>query len=90
MTDLLPVRPHRTTESPVVRSGDSVVLTPDIAAPPVVLNQTALALWELCDGSTTVTEMVDAVSALFALEPARARADVENALRDMLATGVIR
>ena len=90
MTDLLHTKPRRTVETPTERGPDGAVVQPPAEAPPVALNPTALALWELCDGQTVVEEMVQAVSALFALDPERARADVETALEDMIAAGVIR
>lgn len=43
------------------------------------LNATALALWELCDGETTVAEMVAAAGSLFGSEEVL-RADIEGAL----------
>ena len=90
MTDLLHSKPRRTVETPAERWSGGAVVQPPVQGPPVALNPTALALWELCDGQTAVEEMVQAVSALFALDPLRARADVEAALEDMRATGVIR
>lgn len=89
MTDLMQACPRRTATAPAEKGADGAVVRPP-GAPPVALNPTALALWELCDGHTTVSEMVDAVASLFALDPTAARADVESALEDMLATGVIR
>jgi hypothetical protein len=55
----------------------------------VALNRTALALWELCDGHTTVAEMVDAVCLLFDVDRERARQDVASALYSMRTAGVI-
>lgn len=85
MTDQLPTRPRRTADRPSVKS-----ITGAVVEPGVVLNPTALALWELCDGSTAIEEMVAAVSELFAIPPPQARQDVETALRQMLQTGAIR
>jgi len=45
-----------------------------------VLNDTAAALWELCDGETTVEEMAVAVRDLFGVTLAAARTDVTDAL----------
>jgi hypothetical protein len=75
---------------PSERSRGGAVVQPPTEGPPVALNPTALALWELCDGQTAVEEMVAAVCALFELEPGRALTDVETALEDMRAAGVIR
>lgn len=43
------------------------------------LNGTALALWEVCDGETTVAEMVTAAGSLFGSEEVL-RVDIERAL----------
>jgi len=92
VTDLLPVRPIRTSAQPVERWREGAVVVPGPPNPPqaLALNPTALALWELCDGRTTVDEMVDAVCVLFEVAPDRARADVETAMREMVSAGVIR
>lgn len=57
---------------------DSVLIVePDQA---LTLNSTALALWELCDGSTTVAEMVNALDLFFDAE----RAEIDNAVVETL------
>ncbi|MGI8536728.1 MAG: PqqD family peptide modification chaperone [Mycobacteriales bacterium] len=48
-----------------------------------LLNPTAFALWELCDGETTGSEMVLAVYALFGAEMAQIRRDVTNVLSEL-------
>ena len=45
-----------------------------------VLNPSALAIWELCDGATTGREMAEAVAELAALDLAAAESDVVMAL----------
>lgn len=45
------------------------------------LNDTALALWRLCDGRTSPEEMAASVSELFAVDERQARADVQAALQ---------
>ncbi len=54
-----------------------------------LVNPTALALWELCDGTTTVEEMVTAVCTLFGIDVGRARSDVSTALDQMTEAGLI-
>jgi len=85
MTEELPTRPRRSADRPSARSRTGAVVAPGVA-----LNPTALALWELCDGSTSIEEMVSAVAELFALPTGQARRDVETALLQMLETGAIR
>lgn len=48
-----------------------------------LLNETALALWELCDGETTLQEMVSALSELFSADPQRIRQDVIDVLSEL-------
>lgn len=56
----------------------------------VALNPTAFAIWELCDGRTTVDEMVRAVWQLFDIDTEQAHADVAMALDRMRTRGLIR
>ena len=53
------------------------------------LNPTALALWELCDGSTQPHEMVEAIYELFTVDRAQAAADVERTLHQFTEAGLI-
>jgi PqqD family protein of HPr-rel-A system len=63
-----------TTERPLRRpdvwlrqaEGENVVYDPKTGAVHL-LNATALAIWELCDGETTVEEMVSAICGLSGL-----------------------
>ncbi len=55
-----------------------------------VLNQSALAIWELCDGETTGAEMVEAIVELARLEPGTAEADVSGALQQLFDLGLVR
>ena len=55
----------------------------------VVLNDTALALWELCDGRTTVGEILSAIDELFAVDPEQAAWEVTEALEEFHRLGVI-
>jgi Coenzyme PQQ synthesis protein D (PqqD) len=54
-----------------------------------VLNDTALALWELCDGDTTVEEMVVAAIGLFDAQGGRLEQDVLRALDAMTDQGLL-
>jgi hypothetical protein len=91
MTELsLNSRPARPAGYRVHGTGESttvVVIGPPEAA--FQLNDTALALWELCDGRTTVAEMVGAASVLFAERPAALARDVLVALEELQRDGLI-
>ena len=53
------------------------------------VNETASALWDLCDGGTSVEEMVDAVCLVCAVDAEQARRDIAAALRHMAAAGAL-
>lgn len=55
----------------------------------IVLNETSLAIWDLCDGDTTVDEMVEAVVIASGISEAQARHDVEFALEEFYRLGVL-
>jgi hypothetical protein len=56
---------------------------------PLLLNATARAIWDLCDGQTTLDEMVRAVCEVFAIAPAQAHADVEAALLELARSDLV-
>lgn len=53
------------------------------------LNDPALAVWELCDGRTTVEEIVTAIGVLFDADPATLQRDVAATLGRFRSLGVI-
>ncbi len=91
MTSLsLTSRPLRRADVRVHGSGDvSAVLTDSDGSAAFELNDTALALWELCDGRTSVAEMIGAVTMIFAEEPASLEHDILAALDKLLQDGLI-
>jgi len=80
--------PRRLEELEAHAHGDGALLQPHDANP-VAMNPTAAALWELCDGQTTVDEMVIAVCRLFSVNEAQAITDVQSALVEMQTRGLI-
>jgi hypothetical protein len=81
--------PRRRTDVVLVEDGrDSVLIVADQDATHV-LNPTARAIWELCDGLTQPQEMIDAICEVFAVSPETARADVERALDGLNAADLI-
>lgn len=83
-------RPLRTSRTAVRESEDGVIVQRTDTPVEVALNPTAYALWELCDGDTTVAEMVAAVCDLFAVTREQAERDVAEGINQMRATGLIR
>ena len=55
-----------------------------------VLNESALALWELCDGETSLDEMVDAICCLCNISAERAITDVDEMLGAFTEAGLLR
>ena len=62
------------------RSGDGTVTIISPTGDIVSLNPVAGALWDLCDGGTTVAEIVAAATTLFAASPDSIKHDIEGAL----------
>lgn len=59
--------PRKLGEAWVRREGDQVAVFDPISGRLLRLNDSAMALWELCDGSTTAAEMAGALSELTGL-----------------------
>ena len=54
-----------------------------------MLNATALAIWELCDGHTNIEEMVSAISELTEMSIGEAREDVTITLATLEGLGLV-
>ncbi|NNF63660.1 MAG: PqqD family protein [Acidimicrobiia bacterium] len=54
-----------------------------------ILNASALAIWELCDGATHAGEMAQAIAEVTGLDVASAEIDVRRALDDLYSGGLI-
>jgi hypothetical protein len=55
-----------------------------------VLNATARAIWELCDGRTSASEMAMAISEVTGMDVEQARIEVDTALVDLERLRLIR
>jgi pyrroloquinoline quinone biosynthesis protein D len=53
------------------------------------LNETAAALWELCDGETTLEEMVEAVCLVCNVDRESAAVDIERTLAELSRAGLL-
>lgn len=81
--DWMDATPRRHGQAWVRRgSDDTAVYNPDTGTLHV-LNPSALAIWELCDGATTGREMAEAVAELTALDLEAAASDVAAALSQL-------
>lgn len=66
----------------------SVLLDPETGVGHV-LNPTARAVWELCDGTTTLDELVDAICQVFSVSHGVALRDVAAVLADLEGAGLV-
>lgn len=53
------------------------------------LNDVGSRVFELCDGQTSIDAIVEAIVREFAVDAPKARADVENFITELAATGAI-
>lgn len=90
MTTISEHTPRRRDDVAVVDRGDHSVLIVVGDDSPHVLNPTARALWDLCDGVTTVEEVVAAMCAVFDVDRATAETDIRSALARFADAGLLR
>jgi PqqD family protein of HPr-rel-A system len=82
-------RPLRQGQAWVRReSDDAAVYNPDTGVLHL-LNPSALAIWELCDGHTTVTEMIEAVAEVTDATEEVATTDVVATLEYLQEAGLV-
>lgn len=85
-----PVVPRHRSGASLREEGSNAVLEDRSNQQLHRLNPTALAIWELCDGDTTVPEMVAAVSDLFAAASVeQLQRDVVGVLRQLTTAGLV-
>lgn len=81
--------PTRSGEARIRDHGNEVaVFNPDTEVL-TLMNPSAFALWELCDGDTTPDEMVAAVADLTRVDEESARRDVEKGLAELAELGLV-
>ena len=82
-------RPLRRADVWVRQSGEeNAVIDPDGSVH--LMNQTALAIWQLCDGETDTNEMIDAICQISGLHADVVAEDVERILTDFEKAGLVR
>jgi hypothetical protein len=82
-------RPVRADGVEVIRRNGKAYLRRIGADRVYKLNDTAFALWELCDGDTAVHEMVQAVDDLFTAPREDLSRDVMSALEELVRDGLL-
>ena len=83
------VRPRQAPGTRLKRRGDQVLLSDADRTLTLAVNESAAALWQLCDGTTTIEEMVTAICEVSALSLDRARDDVRKTLAEFERSGLI-
>ena len=69
--------------------GDQALLIAPGRTTAYALNPTARAIWELCDGATTVDEMADAICHVFNVSRSTALIDVAEILAELTAAELL-
>lgn len=87
MVDWTDKTPQSVGEAWTRRSGDETAVYH--AESLHMLNASALAIWELCDGTTVAAEMAEAIAEVTGLDVASAEVDVRHALDDLYSGGLI-
>jgi hypothetical protein len=82
-------RPKRAEGVRLVRQDGVAYLNDSDGAQLLALNDTAAALWELCDGRTSVDEMAAAAASLFDASPERISADVAETVSRLRSVGAL-
>lgn len=75
--------PRQVANTRLKRGHGAHFLEDDEGQPLCGANDTAAAVWELCDGATTVDEMVEAIAALACLPENQIRPDVTRILQEL-------
>lgn len=69
-------------------SGTHTIEDPD-GSQRFVINETALAVWDLCDGATSPAEMVNAMTSIFNAPPQVVERDVASVLENLASLGLV-
>lgn len=87
--DGLGERPVRREGLWVRRSGDENAVFDPASSAVHLMNETALAIWELCDGNTDPDEMITAICELSGMEREAVAEDVRRILSDFEVAGLV-
>ena len=80
--------PERNPDVQLREHGDGSVLVKPSGST-YALNPTARAIWELCDGTTTIDELAEAISEVFAIDEATASRDVAVTIEQLEAADLV-
>jgi hypothetical protein len=81
--------PVRRQGSTAVELDDNVALYDDVGQLLIMLNSSAAAIWECCDGTTTVDDMVRRLTAAHPDDAAVIGEDVRQTVRKLVELGLV-
>lgn len=81
--------PVRREGASAVELDDNLAVYDDVGQLLILLNASAGSVWELCDGSTTVGEMVDALCETYPDDASVIGDDVRETLRKLAEMGLL-
>ena len=82
-------RPVRREGASGVELDDNTAVYDDVGQLLILLNSSAGSVWELCDGSTTVDEMVRALGEMYPDDASVIGDDVRETLRKLAEMGLV-
>jgi hypothetical protein len=82
-------RPVRRENAVAVELDDNVALYDDVGQLLIMLNSSAAVIWECCDGSTTVDDMVRELTAAHPDDAAVIGDDVRQTVRKLVELGLV-
>ena len=82
-------RPRHREDLVLRESGDEMSVFDPSTGTLFKLNTTALAIWQACDGETTIDEITEALVELTGLDSEDLRPDVEEAIATMTEQGLL-
>jgi hypothetical protein len=82
-------RPARRAGASTVELDDNVAVYDDVGQLLILLNTSAAAVWEHCDGTTTVEDMVLALAAAHPDAAADIGEDVRQTVRKLVELGLV-
>ena len=83
------LRPYQMPGTQFERQRDRALISDEGRTTVLAVNESAAAVWELCDGKTTIDEMVMAICDVSSIRPAQAREDVETTLAQLERAGLL-
>jgi hypothetical protein len=82
-------RPTRRAGASTVELDDNVAVYDDVGQLLILLNTSAAAVWEHCDGTTTVDDMVRALAAAHPDDAADIGEDVRQTVHKLVELGLV-